>query len=102
MHPSPTSDMAYLEVSDPAFAEWVMEQFSVSAIFGGLSFDGPCPRCGHGMTNVWFHEIYRAPSSHDPAPSLSTVPMVCTCDTKHPTPPDGRGGCGAYWVVDVQ
>jgi hypothetical protein len=98
--PSP-SETPYTETSEQGFADWTRDHFRVREVLGGLSFEGPCPRCRHPITNVWFDEIYRA-RDHAPRQGSTEVPMICTCEITHPGAPNSRYGCGAHWVVEVE
>ena len=100
-HVHPPSETAYSETSEQAFADWTRDHFVVMEISGGLTFEGPCPRCRHPMLNVWFDEIYRS-QGHVPARAPTEVPMICTCEVTHPGTPNRCHGCGAHWVVEVQ
>lgn len=112
----PCDELPFRETKDPAFGERAAESFTVSLVANGtLALVGCCPRCHGSMELVTVDDVYLAHRLNifrrifrgDRSGSLPTVestrevPMICLCTSAHPGRPEGRKGCGAYWVLTL-
>ncbi|MER6348754.1 hypothetical protein ACWC10_04645 [Streptomyces sp. NPDC001595] len=100
--------LPYRESTEQGFAETAAHSFVSAAYEEGVLLSGPCPRCGCLMEVALVREVfsrhvfsrrlspgrdYRTPED---VPRLE--PLICTCVTPHENRPEGRAGCGAYWL----
>ncbi|MEH0542521.1 hypothetical protein QA802_05340 [Streptomyces sp. B21-105] len=101
----------YAEATDPAYAERAAETFTLREAGPGLLvLSGPCPRCAAPLEVPLPHMVFRGldgilalfrPSQRRPASDTRDEPVACACDEHHPDRPEGRKGCGAYWVLRI-
>lgn len=98
------TEMAWLEESKDEYGEGAAKTIPYSrrppTDPDELVFEGPCPRCPHSFVYVWPLAYVRAAG---PAfRKTRTVPVRCQCEGTHPgRPPEKKGGCGAFWTVEV-
>jgi hypothetical protein len=106
--PNDEEPLPYEEISLPEFAERAARSFTVERRRpGGLVLRGPCPRCGAVMEYVTVDHLIEGtlgPRSwrrrrEVQAENVERLPLYCRCDDQHPRRPDGRRGCGAYWIL---
>lgn len=100
----PGGPVPYREVSEPGYAEQAAATFVIETFDVGMSLlGGVCPRCQAAIEVPLVDGVFRrtlstnerAEGDHQP------VPIICTCSEAHPGRPDGRVGCGAYWIFNL-
>ncbi|MFC4049871.1 hypothetical protein ACFOY4_09275 [Actinomadura syzygii] len=102
------TEIPYEETTDPEFAGAAARTFAVETYPDGLLLRGPCPRCASVIEVALVDEVFsrgllgwrRGSPAPPPAPE-PVEPVICTCTEAHPGRPDGRVGCGAYWLFAV-
>lgn len=112
-NPAPRQEtpLDYAETTDDTYSETAAKTFTATEPAGGtLILRGPCPRC-HAVIDIpVVTSIFRSSRSlgdwlRVPAPKVSQAgyeePMMCTCQDEHPNRPEGRSGCGAYWLLTI-
>ena len=55
---------------------------------------GPCPRCGHTISEGVFIHVIAGINPVGEADELPSVGVICDCDHDHKAP-TGKSGCGA-------
>jgi hypothetical protein len=117
MNDAPTDGLVpYRELSEPGYAELAAATFVIEEFGVGMSLlGGQCPRCGVAIEVPLIDGVFRgdwAPGSDaatagdraagaGQTASVRSVPIICTCTETHPGRPEGRVGCGAYWIFDL-
>jgi hypothetical protein len=109
--PVPTGPLPYAEITDDSYAERAAQNFTVvEAAPGTLVLHGPCPRCATLIDIPVVQSIFRGfhfpggwpTARHGTATEPAhNEPMICTCGDEHPGRPEGRQGCGAYWILNI-
>jgi len=88
----------------------MVEHFTPTETQGTLFLRGHCPRCDAIIDIPVVTSIFRSSRSiggwkRRQAPRENQAgyeePMMCTCQEEHPDRPEGRTGCGAYWVLTI-
>lgn len=117
--PPPTTPSSHLllpyeETTDPRYAQEVAGNHDLQQVTADdyvIVFT--CPRCGGPQEEPLFEPGFRSVQAANapaggaqPAAAATSanplLPMSCHCpDTTHPGCPAGRGGCGAYWIVEL-
>jgi hypothetical protein len=101
----PDELVPYRELSEPDYAETAAATFVIEDFDIGMSLlSGLCPRCGVAIEVPLIDGVFRGDRRVDTAERAGgarTVPIICTCTEAHPGRPDGRVGCGAYWIFDL-
>jgi hypothetical protein len=102
MNDAPTDGLVpYREISEPGYAEQAAATFVIEEFGVGMSLlGGHCPRCRVAIEIPLIDGVFRshlATGTRD----VRAVPIICTCTEAHPGRPDGRVGCGAYWIFDL-
>jgi hypothetical protein len=102
------SHCPYQEITEDSFAADAAATFSVTVVTPGTAeLAGPCPRCGTSIKVPVVDGIYKAfhlwrRPDDQPAPDSRLEPVICTCDDDHPGRPEGKVGCGAYWMFCLE
>lgn len=109
--PEPDAPLPYTEITDDTYAVDAAKSFTVTEQGRGtLVLRGPCPRCRALIDIPVVSSIFRSSSSvggwlragtPKAAEAGHDEPMMCTCEDEHPDRPEGRSGCGAYWVLTI-
>ena|SRR6187401_3315714 len=55
---------------------------------------GPCPRCGHTISEAVYTHVIAGINPTDEADELHSVGVICDCIDDHKAP-TGKSGCGA-------
>jgi hypothetical protein len=103
----PEGFVSYREVSEPDYAEEAAATFVIEDFDIGMSLlSGLCPRCGAPIEVPLIDGVFRGDravlvDTAERAGGTRAVPIICTCTEAHPGRPDGRVGCGAYWIFDL-
>jgi hypothetical protein len=104
----PDGLVQYREVSEPDYAEKAATTFVIEDFDIGMSLlSGLCPRCGVAIEVPLIDGVFRGAGSAvrvdtaERAGGARAVPIICTCSEAHAGRPDGRVGCGAYWIFDL-
>jgi hypothetical protein len=108
---TPGAPLPYTEICEDTFSEKAARTFTATEVSRGtLVLRGPCPRCTDAIDIPLVNSIFKSsrafgwlgggPPKAAEAASY-TEPMMCTCQNDHPNRPDGRSGCGAYWVLTI-
>ncbi|MFI7060573.1 hypothetical protein ACIBL3_06290 [Kribbella sp. NPDC050124] len=100
----PGGPVPYREVSEPGYAEKAAETFVIENFDVGMSLlGGVCPRCQAAIEVPLVDGIFRSAPTTERAERNGhhAVPVICTCTEAHPGRPDGRVGCGAYWIFNL-
>jgi hypothetical protein len=97
----------YAPVTSDELGALAAERFDVVASPSGAPLlKGSCPRCGAPMSVLMTGSTYRRASDTAAAVPSTTAthaePMMCKCSGDHPDRPEGRKGCGAFWVLDLK
>lgn len=102
MNDAPTDGLVpYRELSEPGYAEQAAATFVIEEFGGGMSLlGGQCPRCGVAIEVPLIDGVFRRHLATG-AGDVRSVPIICTCTEAHPGRPEGRVGCGAYWIFDL-
>ncbi|MFF3877145.1 hypothetical protein [Streptomyces sp. NPDC001978] len=101
------SDIPYQEVTHAAYAEDAARTFAVTeAGPGTVVLTGRCPRCAAEIEVPVVNTVYksfrwRRRTAPAPVPDEQVEPLICTCTEPHPGRPEGRFGCGAYWLLTI-
>ncbi len=109
--PEPDAPLPYIGITDDTYAVYAAKSFTVTELARGtLVLRGPCPRC-HALIDIpVVSSIFRSSRSAGDrlragAPKAAEAghdePMMCTCEDEHPDRPEGRSGCGAYWILTI-
>lgn len=107
----PDASLPYSEITHDTYAVDAAKSFTVTELTHGTTvLRGPCPRC-HALIDIpVVSGIFRSSRSvagwlRATAPKAAEAshdePMICTCEDEHPDRPDGRSGCGAYWILTI-
>ncbi len=110
--PTPGSELRpYQESTQDSYAEWAADTFTVQETEPGvILLHGRCPQCQANIeiivVTIIFASRRRLRSWLRPdraaAPDAEIEqPVMCTCQDEHPGRPDGRIGCGAYWMMII-
>jgi hypothetical protein len=103
----PDGFVPYREVSEPDYAEKAAATFVIEDFDIGMSLlSGLCPRCGVAIEVPLIDGVFRGDragrvDTAERAGGTRDVPIICTCTEVHPGRPDGRVGCGEYWIFDL-
>jgi hypothetical protein len=102
MNDAPTDGLVpYHEISEPGYAEQAAATFVIEEFGVGMSLlGGRCPRCDVAIEVPLIDGVFRSRLATG-AGDAQAVPIICTCTEAHPGRPDGRVGCGAYWIFDL-
>jgi hypothetical protein len=111
MNDAPTDGLVpYREISEPGYAEQAAATFVIEEFGVGMSLlGGRCPRCQVAIGVPLIDGVFRSDraagsdliAGAGQTASVRAVPIICTCTEAHPGRPDGRVGCGAYWIFDL-
>jgi hypothetical protein len=96
--------------------DWNPEAFNSKVEIPYLVVSGRCPRCNEDtvyhrpiitidalreVTKEQYERIFRALREAGAEPDTIEFTMSCRCSGEHPGRPEGKAGCGAYWVVEA-
>lgn len=116
--PAPRENLAYTEITDPAYESLSAKEFTVRETRDGSALlSGPCPRCRDAMEVLVPAEVFfssrtgflarvlkrtEQPVSASSGEDLQRVPLMCRCTGGHSGRPSDRRGCGAYWNLVIE
>lgn len=101
-----SNEVEYAEVTAPEFAGIAAASFVIEEFPTGLLLRGRCPRCDGSMETAVVDVVVKGlvtPSviSAEDESGGRLEPMVCACPDEHAGRPEGRSGCGAYWMFVI-
>jgi hypothetical protein len=97
----------YVEATEAGYAELAAAFETSRPAPGTLLLTGPCPRCGAVIRVPVVDGVFRSTGwfrlspRGTPSSAEHLAPMICTCTEEHPGRPEGRIGCGAYWLLGI-
>jgi hypothetical protein len=100
-------ELPYDEVTDGFYSATATTTFTAfEAGPGTVQLTGPCPRCGTVIEVSVVSGIYKSVrrlrrTQPRPPPATRVAPVICTCVDDHPGRPEGKVGCGAYWLLSL-
>jgi hypothetical protein len=101
-----SDEVQYAEVTASEFAGIAAANFVIEEFPAGLLLRGRCPRCDAPMEAAVVDAVVKGGGT----PSVIATedesggrlePIVCACLDAHPGRPEGRSGCGAYWLFVI-
>jgi hypothetical protein len=101
-----SEEVKYAEVTDPGFAEIAAANFVIEEFSAGLLLRGRCPRCDAPMEVAVVDVVVKGAGTPsvtytEDASGGRLEPVVCACPEEHRGRPEGRSGCGAYWLFVI-